>query len=63
MRRLAPFPSPETAPPETPTVLQRDGLRIERIDRLGWNWARSSESRFHIEDDDPLSATAELGAP
>ena len=33
--RLAPFPEPETAPPEKPTILHRDGVRIERIDRIG----------------------------
>ena len=25
-----------------------------------WNWARESKSRFHVEEDDPLSAVAEL---
>ena len=33
--RLAPFPEQETAPPETPTIVRRDGVRIERIDRIG----------------------------
>jgi hypothetical protein len=27
--RLAPFPEPETAPPEKPTIIHRDGVRIE----------------------------------
>ena len=32
---LAPFPEPETASPEKPTISHRDGVRIERIDRIG----------------------------
>jgi hypothetical protein len=35
-------------------------MRIERIDRLGLELGAKSESRFHVEDDDPLSAQAEL---
>ena len=33
--RLSPFPEPETASPEKPTIFHRDGVRIERIDRIG----------------------------
>ena len=32
---LSPFLEPETAQPEKPTILHRDGVRIERIDRIG----------------------------
>ena len=57
---LAPFPEAETAPPEKSTILQRDGVRIERIDRLGLELSAQSQSRYHLEGNDPLSATAEL---
>ena len=32
---LNPLPGPESAPPEKPTIIHRDHMRIERIDRLG----------------------------
>ncbi len=32
--KLSAFPEPETATPEKPTIIHRDGMRIERIDRL-----------------------------
>ena len=35
-------------------------MRIERIDRIGLELGNESESRFHVEEDDPLSAVAEL---
>ena len=57
---LKPFPGPETAPPEKPTLLQHDGVRIERIDRIGLELGANSQSRFHVEENDPLSAAAEL---
>src|SRR5581483_134090 len=57
---LTPFPAPESAPPEKPTLLQRNGVRIERIDRIGLELGAQSASRYHIGEDDPLSATAEL---
>jgi uncharacterized protein len=57
---LSPFPDPETAPPEKPTIVRRDDMRVERIDRIGLELGTHSESRFHVEEDDPLSATAEL---
>ena len=57
---LPPFPEPEWAPPEEPTVTRRGGMRIERIDRIGLELGSQGKSRFHIEEDDPLSATAEL---
>jgi hypothetical protein len=58
--RLAPLPTPESAAPEKPTIVHRDGRRIERIDRLGLELGTHSRTDFHIEEDDPLSATAEL---
>jgi len=35
-------------------------VRIERIDRIGLELGTESKSRFHVEEDDPLSAVAEL---
>jgi uncharacterized protein len=58
--RLKPLPGPETAAPEKPTVSRRGELRIERIDRIGLESGSKVATRFHIEDDDPLSAVAEL---
>jgi hypothetical protein len=58
--KLSPFPGPETAPPEKPTIIHRDGVRIERIDRLGLEMGTQYKSEYHVEDNDPLSAVAEL---
>lgn len=58
--RLKPLPDPETAAPEKPTVGRRGELRIERIDRIGLESGSKVASRFHVDDDDPLSAVAEL---
>jgi predicted acyl esterase len=58
--RLSSLPGPETAPPEKPTRLRRGDTRIERIDRLGLELGTEGKSQYHIEDDDPLSAVAEL---
>ena len=58
--KLSPFAPPETAPPENPTIIRRGDLRIERIDRLGLELGAQGKSQFHIEDNDPLSAVAEL---
>jgi predicted acyl esterase len=58
--QLSPLPGPESAPPEEPTVILRGDARIERIDRIGLELGSEGKSRFHIEDDDPLSAVAEL---
>ncbi len=58
--KLSPFAEPETASPEKPTIVHRDGTRIERIDRLGLELGTRYESRFHVEENDPLSAVAEL---
>jgi hypothetical protein len=58
--KLSPFAERETASPEKPTILHRDGARIEHIDRLGLELGTRYESQFHVEESDPLSAVAEL---
>ena len=58
--RLKPLPDPETAAPEKPTVTRRGELRIERIDRIDLESGSKVASTFHVDDDDPLSAVAEL---
>jgi predicted acyl esterase len=57
---LSPLPGPESSSPENPTIIRQDGLRVERIDRIGLELGTESKSRFHVEEDDPLSALAEL---
>ena len=57
---LAPFPEPETAMPETPTILHRDGVRVERIDRIGLELGTQWKTQYHVEENNPLSAVAEL---
>ena len=59
--RLTPFPEPETAPPEKPTIVRRDGMRFERIDRIGLELGMQCKTDYHVEENDPLSAVAELG--
>jgi uncharacterized protein len=54
---LPPLPDPETARPEPSTML-RPG--VVYIDRIGLELGRQSKSTFHVEEDDPLSAVAEL---
>jgi hypothetical protein len=58
--RLAPFPEPETASPEKPTISHRDGVRVEHIDRIGLELGTQYKSEYHVEENDPLSAVAEL---
>jgi predicted acyl esterase len=58
--RLKPLSDPETAAPEKPTMSRRGELRIERIDRINLESGYQATSRFHVENDDPLSAVAEL---
>ena len=57
---LNPLPGPESAPPEKPTIIHRDHMRIERIDRLGLELGTQVNSKLHLEEDEPLSAAAEL---
>jgi uncharacterized protein len=57
---VSPLSGPESAPPEKPTILRRGEMRIARIDRIGLELGRDYESKFHVEDDDPLSAVAEV---
>jgi hypothetical protein len=35
-------------------------MRIERIDRIGLELGTQRKSRLHVEEDDPLSAVADL---
>jgi hypothetical protein len=58
--RLSLLPGPESAPPEKPTIVRRGDFHIERIDRIGLEVGTQSESQFHVEENDPLSAMAEL---
>jgi predicted acyl esterase len=57
---LSPLSGPESAPPEKPTIIRQGDVRIERIDRIGLELGTESKSRFHVEENDPLSAVAEL---
>ena len=57
---LSPLPGPESAPPEKPTMLRRGDMRIERIDRIGLELGAKGKWQYHVEEDDPLSAVAEL---
>ena len=57
---VPPLPGPQSAPPEKPMIIRRGDVRIERIDRIGLELGTQSKSQFHVEEDDPLSATAEL---
>jgi uncharacterized protein len=58
--KLSPFPEPETASPEKPTIFRRDGVRIERIDRIGLESGAQDKTEYRVEENDPLSAVAEL---
>jgi predicted acyl esterase len=58
--RLSAFPEPESAPPEKPTVFRRDGMRVERIERIGLELGMQGKSEYHLEENEPLSAVAEL---
>ena len=57
---LRPMPEAESAPPEKPTIIRRGDHRIERIDRIGLEIGTQIKSQYHIEENDPLSAVAEL---
>jgi uncharacterized protein len=54
---LPPLPDAETAAPE-PTTALPDGAVY--IDRIGIELAVESNSTFHVDEDDPLSAVAEV---
>jgi uncharacterized protein len=54
---LPPLPGPETAPPE-PVTAVRPG--VVRIDRIGLELGTDGDFQSHIEEDDPLSAVAEM---
>jgi uncharacterized protein len=58
--KLSPFPEPETASPEKPTIFRRDGVRIERIDRIGLESGTQDKTEYRVEENDPISAVAEL---
>ena len=58
--QLPSLPGPESAPPEKPTRLRRGDMYIERIDRIGLELGTESKFQYHLKDDDPLSAVAEL---
>jgi hypothetical protein len=57
---LSPLSGPESAPPEKPTTIHQGDVRIERIDRIGLELTTESKSQFYVEEEDPLSAVAEL---
>ena len=57
---LPPLPGPESAPPEKPTMSRQGKMHLEHIDRLGLTLGTAGESRYHLDEGDPLSATAEL---
>ncbi len=57
---LPSLPGPELAPPEIPTISRDGNMRLERIDRIGLTLGTEGQSRFHLDEGDPLSATAEL---
>jgi hypothetical protein len=58
--QLSPLPCPESARPETPTIFRRGDLRTERIDRINLELGAESKSEYHVDENDPLSAVAEL---
>jgi predicted acyl esterase len=58
--RLQPFAEAESAPPEKPSIIRRGDVRIERIDRIGLELSTQFKSHFHVGENDPLSAFAEL---
>ena len=53
-------PVPSSAPPETPTIVRRGDMRIERIERIGLELGSEGKTEYHVEEDDPLSAVADL---
>ncbi len=59
-RSLSSLPGPESAAPEKPTIIRRGDVRIERIERIGLELGTQSKSQFQVEDNEPLSAVADL---
>jgi hypothetical protein len=55
--RLPPLPAAETAAPD-PVTTKDDG--VQRIERIGLDVSSTGSSSYHIRDEDPLSAVAEL---
>jgi hypothetical protein len=51
------FENPQTAPPDKITLMAPG---VKRIDRLGLELGTHGQSSWHIDDDDPTSAVAEL---
>jgi len=41
-------------------VIRRGDTKIERIDRISLEMGSEWKAQFHVEEDDPLSAVAEL---
>ena len=59
---LPPLPGPESAPPEKPTISRHGNMRLERIDRIGLTLGTEGESRYHLDEGDPLSADGRAAA-
>ena len=57
---LSSLSGPESAPPEQPARSRRGDMHIERIDRIDLELGTQSNRTFHVEEDDPLSAVAEM---
>jgi len=58
---LPPLPGPESSLPEKPTILRRGNTCVEHIRRIGLELGTESKSFYYVQEDDPLSAVAELG--
>jgi uncharacterized protein len=58
--KLSPFLEVVTASPEKPTITRREGVRVERIDRIGLELGTQYKTEYLVEENDPLSAVAEL---
>jgi hypothetical protein len=58
--KLSSFLEPETASPEKPSIIRREGVRVARIDRIGLELGTQYKTEYHVEENDPLSAVAEL---
>src|SRR5262249_29177270 len=58
---LPPLPGPESSLSEKPTILRRGNTCVEHIRRIGLELGTESKSFYYVQEDDPLSAVAELG--